>query len=122
MRVAPVPTRPTFGPLRVVSDVLDEVEGDLESIQRDLVVAERVSGLVLAVAALAVAGVVALLVLWGVGRRHPAAPAVDEAADEPAAGADPGRSPTDGPDPRSPTDGPDPRSPTDGDAPTAPGR
>ena len=60
---ATAPARPTLAPLRAFSDVLDEVEGDLESIQRDLVLAERAGGALLAVAALAVAGVVAVVVV-----------------------------------------------------------
>jgi len=80
MRSTAAPAKPTLPALRVVSDVLDEVEGDLESIQRDLVLAERAGVAVLVVGAVAVVGVVSFVVLRRVRRRRGAVPSVPEAS------------------------------------------
>jgi hypothetical protein len=58
-----------------VSDVLDELEVDLESIQRDLVMAERAGSLALVVGGLTLAGIVALLLVLRSRRRHVPVPA-----------------------------------------------
>jgi len=55
--------------LRAVSDVLDVVEGDLESIQRDLVLAERVGKFALVAGTIVVVGGVAWLVVRRARRR-----------------------------------------------------
>jgi hypothetical protein len=52
-----------------MSDVLDVVEDDLESIQRDLVLAERVGKFALVAGTVVVAGVVVLLVIRRARRR-----------------------------------------------------
>jgi len=66
MRTAPA--APSLAPLRAVSDVIDSVGGELDSLQRDLVLAERIGRLVLAVGAVALAGVVVLVVARRFGR------------------------------------------------------
>jgi hypothetical protein len=80
MRSTAAPVKPSLPALRVVSDVLDEVEVDLESIQRDLVLAERAGAAVLVICALAVAGAVAFVVVRRVRqvRRRGALPAVPD--------------------------------------------
>ena len=95
MRSTAAPAKPTLPALRVVSDVLDEVEVDLESIQRDLVLAERAGAAVLVIGALAVAGAVAFVVVRRV-RRTGVPPAVPDASWPPVPSAT--RTPvTDGP-------------------------
>ncbi len=78
MPSAPAPAKPTLAPLRAVSDALDEVELDLESVQRDLVLAERAGMAVLVVTALVAAGVVAVVVLRRLRRRRDDTPVVPE--------------------------------------------
>lgn len=79
MRTAPASTKPTLAPLRAVSDTLDVIEVDLESVQRDLVLAERVGMLALVAGALAVAGIVTLVVVRSIRRRRATSPAIPEA-------------------------------------------
>ena len=78
MRSAPAPAKPTLAPLRAVSDALDEVEVGLESVQRDLVLAERTGAALLAVGTLAVAAVIALVVVRRIRRRRGALVTVPE--------------------------------------------
>jgi hypothetical protein len=96
MRTDAARAKPTLAPLRAASDVLDAVEGDLESIQRDLVLAERVGRVTLAVGVVVLAGVVAVAVVRRSRARHAAVPAVPEAAWPPVPVA------TDGPAPPAP--------------------
>jgi len=68
MRTAPAPVTPSLAPLRAVSHVIDSVGGELDSLQRDLVLVERIGRLTLAVGAVALAGVVVVLVARRLGR------------------------------------------------------
>ena len=89
MRSDPVPAKPSLAPLRAVSDVLDDVEVDVESIQRDLVLAERAGLLALVVGGLTLAGVVTLLLVRRSKRRSAAPPAPTVPADRPPDDAPP---------------------------------
>ena len=78
---------PMLPPLRMASNVLDEVELDLATFQKDLVLAERAGIVALTLGGVAVVGFVALLVARSLRRRRIAsdATAARRAAAESAA-------------------------------------
>ena len=73
MRSTPSHATPMLPPLRLASDLIDEVELDLASVQRDLVLVERAGLAAVAFAGVAVVGIVALLIVRGARRRRTAA-------------------------------------------------
>jgi hypothetical protein len=109
MRNRTTPTTPTLAPLRVVSEALEEVEVDLETFRRDLVLAERAGLVVLAAGSLVVGGLVVLAVVRWLRRRDAGPATVVPAARWPEVPVAPGRTngsrPTGRHGPGGPTDG-----------------